>query len=65
MLQTITLKVNQNLVVGMTFMLAQRGEAVGQLQKAFFRFFGIFGLSKNVRGAEYYPGYRDATKEFF
>ena len=39
------------------------GEAVGQLQKAFLDFWNIW-TQQNVRGAEYYPGYRDATKEF-
>lgn len=39
------------------------GEAVGQLQKAFLDFWNIW-TQQNVRGAEYYPGYRDATQEF-
>lgn len=39
------------------------GDAVGQLQKAFLDFWNLW-TQQNINGAQFYPGYRDATQEF-
>ena len=39
------------------------GDAVGQLQKAFLDFWNLW-TQQNINGAQFYPGYCDATQEF-